>query len=280
MDINRLAVRFMLSALLLSALAVGGAVVSAQIAGPAFDVASVKPNKTGDQNSRVGMSPNGRFMATNITLKQLITNAYNLRGFQVTGGPDWLDVDRFDISATVGHAIQPGPAGLPPELIQMVKNLLADRFKLRAHPETKDGAIYQLLLARPDGRLGPKLRPAELDCSALMARGGPPPTAAPGEMPPCSTRITNGRLTGRGGPIDRIVRTFAGLQGVERIIVDKTGLTGSFDVDLEWTQDPSVDATGPSLFTALQEQLGLKLEPARGPVEVLVIESAAQPSPD
>ena len=78
----------------------------------------------------------------------------------------------------------------------------------------------------------------------------------------------------------QIVRTFAGLPGVERIIVDQTGLTGSFDFDLEWTQDPSADVSGPSLFTALQEQLGLKLESARGPVDVLVIDSASQPTPD
>jgi uncharacterized protein (TIGR03435 family) len=266
---------------LLFALFLSGSVASAQTLEPAFEVASVKPNKTGEQNSRLGMSPNGRFMATNVTLKQLITNAYNLRGFQVTGGPDWLDVDHFDISATVGHAIQPNPNGPPPELIQMVKNLLADRFKLVVHPETKDGAIYQLLLARPDGKLGPKLRAAEVDCEALMARGGPPPTpASPGEMPPCSTRIGNGRLNTKGGTMPRIVRTFAGLPGVERIIVDKTGLTGSFDFDLDWAQDPSADASGPSLFTAMQEQLGLRLESARGPVEVLVVDGAQPPSPD
>jgi uncharacterized protein (TIGR03435 family) len=270
--------RFAVGVLLLALCA---SVLSAQSAGPTFEVASVKPNKTGEQNSRLGMSPNGRFMATNVTLKQLITNAYNLRGFQVTGGPDWLDVDHFDISATVGHVIQPSPNGPPPELIQMAKNLLADRFKLVVHPETKEGAIYQLVLARPDGKLGPKLRAAAIDCEALMARGGPSPTsAAPGEMPPCSTRIGNGRLTTRGGIMPRIVRTFAGLPGVERIIVDKTDLTGSFDLDLDWTEDPSANASGPSLFTALQEQLGLKLESARGPVEVLVIDHAEPPTPD
>jgi uncharacterized protein (TIGR03435 family) len=272
--------RSLLSALVLSALALSASLASAQTPGPAFEVASVKPNKSGEQGSRVGMAPNGRFTATNVTLKQLITNAYNLRSFQVTGGPDWLDVDRFDISATVGHAIQPTAGGPPPELIQMFKNFLADRFKLVARTETKEGPIYQLVLARPDGKLGAKLRAAEVDCAALMARGGPPPTTAPGEMPPCGTRITNGRLNGRGGAMPQIVRTLAGLPGVERLIVDKTGLIGSFDLDLEWTQDPSIDVSGPSLFTALQEQLGLKLEPARGPTEVLVIDGAQLPSPD
>ena len=251
------------------------------VANARFEVNSVKPNKTGDQNSRLGMNPqNGRFMATNVTVKQLITNAYNLRSFQVTGGPSWLDTDRFDLMATVGHEIKPTATGPPPEVIQMVKNLLADRFKLVAHTETREMPVYNLVLARSDGKLGPKMRPAEVDCAALMARGGPPPTTPPGQMPPCSTRISGGTLTGRGGAIAQIARTFAGLPSIGRLVVDKTGLTGSFDIDLEWTENPSADTAGPSMFTALQEQLGLKLESARGPMEVLAIDGAEQPTAD
>ena len=127
---------------------------SNEVANATFEVTSVKPNKTGDQGSRVGMSPNGRFQATNVTLKQMITNASNLRSFPVVGGPAWLESDRFDIAATVGHEIKPTPAGPPAELIQMVKNLLADRFKLIVHTETRDVPIYNLMFARPDARLG------------------------------------------------------------------------------------------------------------------------------
>ena len=266
----------LISALFLGAFA---PVASAQTAGPSFDVASVKPNKSGDRGSRLGMAPNGRLTVINVSLKQLITNAYNLRDFQVTGGPDWLDVDRFDIAATAGHPIQPSAGGAPQELFQMVRNLLADRFKLVAHTETKDAPIYQLVLARP-GSLGPKMHPAAVDCAALMGRGGPPPAVAAGQMPPCGTRISDGHLSGRGGDMTQMARTFASFPGVGRLVVDKTGLTGSFDIDLDWTQDPSLDAAGPSIFTALQEQLGLKLESTRGPVDVLVIDSASQPSPD
>jgi len=255
------------------------AVISAQTS-PAFEAASVKPNKSGERGSRLGMSPNGRMTATNASLKQLITNAYNLRDFQVTGGPDWLDVDRFDIAATAGHPILPTSGGPPQELFQMVKALLADRFKLVAHAETKDLPVYHLILARPDGKLGPRMHPAAVDCEAMMGRGATPPQTPPGEMPPCGTRFSEGRLNLRGGLMPQIVRTLAGAPGVGRLVMDKTGLAGSFDFDLEFSQDPGADAAGPSLFTALQEQLGLKLETARGPVEVLVIDSATQPGPD
>ena len=266
--------------LVLSALAMCPSGVSAQIAGPSFEVASVKPNNSGERGSRLGMSPNGRMTATNVSLKQLILNAYNLRDFQVTGGPNWLDVDRFDISATVGHAIQPTPGGPPQELFEMVKNLLADRFKLLAHTETKDVPIYRLLLARADGKLGPKMRAAEVDCEALMRSGATPPPPAPGQMGACGTRISDGHLNGRGGNLAQMARTFASLSGVGRIVVDNTGLTGAFDIDLDWAQDPSADAAGPSIFTALQEQLGLKLESSRGPVDVLVIDRVEPPTPD
>jgi uncharacterized protein (TIGR03435 family) len=266
--------------LVLSALALCASELSAQVAGLSFDVASVKPNNSGDRGSRLGMSPNGRMTATNVSLKQLILNAYNLRDFQLTGGPAWLDVDRFDISATAGHAIQPGAGGAPQELFDMVKNLLADRFKLLAHTETRDAPIYRLVLARPDGKLGPKMRASDVDCAALASRGAMPAPPAPGQMGPCGTRFSDGHLAVRAGTLAQITRTFAGLPGVARIVVDSTGLTGSFDIDLDWAQDPSADAAGPSIFTAVQEQVGLKLESSRGPVDVLVIDHAEPPTPD
>src|SRR5947207_1499225 len=149
----------------LSIMALCAVATLAQTTGPTFEVASVKPNKSGDRGSRLGGAPNGRMTATNVSLKQLIGNAYNVRDFQIVGGPEWLDVDRFDIAASVGHAIQPSPSGPPPEIVQMFKNLLADRFKLVTHTETKEMPIYQLVLARPDGKLGPKIHPAAVDCA-------------------------------------------------------------------------------------------------------------------
>ena len=266
-----------------------GATLSAQqpasdVAKASFEVASVKPNKSGDRGSRIGMSPNGRFTATNVTLKQMVTTAYNLRNFQVIGGPSWFDTDHFDIVATVGHEIMPTAAGPPAELIAMVRNLLADRFRLVAHTETKDMPIFTLVLARSDGKLGPQLIASTFDCEAAMRAGTPPPsgpaTAASQGLPigPCSRRVGGGMLAVRTATMDALARTLAGI--VDRLVVDKTGLAGSFDGDLTWTPDPNVDTSGPSIFTALQEQLGLKLESARGPMEVLVIDRAELPTAD
>lgn len=169
--------------------------------------------------------------------------------------------------------------------------------------------IYNLVLARPDGRLGDRLKPSTLDCAALTAArrgggpagraGGPPAQVAPGERPQCGMRMGPGNLSAGGMTI-----TFFG-NGLgpmlQRVVTDKTGLTGTFDIDLTWTPDvpqgalnappapgappganapPPIDPNGPTIFTAVQEQLGLKLEPARGPVEVLVIDSVQQPTPD
>jgi uncharacterized protein (TIGR03435 family) len=266
-----------------------GSTLSAQqpasdVAKATFDVASVKPNKSGDQGSRVGMSPSGRFMATNVTLKQLVSTAYNLRSFQVIGGPNWFDADRFDIVAVVGHEITPTAAGPPAELIAMVRNLLADRFRLLAHTETKEMPIFTMVLARPDGKFGPQLVASSFDCEAAMRAGTPPPsgpaTAASQGRPigPCSQRTGNGMLAARTATMGRLASTLSGL--VDRLVTDKTGLAGSFDADVTWTPDPDVDTSGPSIFTALQEQLGLKLESAQGPMEVFVIDSAAAPTAD
>lgn len=249
-----------------------------------FEAASVKPNKSGETNSRIGMSPGGRMNATNVTLRQLILSAYNLRPFQLTGGPGWLGSERFDIAATVGHEVRPEAGGPPAEIIQMVKHLLADRFKLVAHIETKEMPVYHLVLARSDGKPGPQLTRSDIDCDALARAGTSPPpgpaTAASQGRPigACSQRIGGGMLAARSATMDRLARSFGGL--VDRLVVDKTGLSGSFDVDLTWTPDPTADTTGPSIFTALQEQLGLKLEASRGPVEMLVIDSVERPIAD
>jgi uncharacterized protein (TIGR03435 family) len=179
----------------------------------------------------------------------------------------------------------------------MLQSLLAERFKLATHKDTRELPIYSLEVARSDGRLGPQLRPATVDCEAMIAaaraRGGPPPAPpAPGERPICGIRINPGRLSGGGFPLSQFAATLS--QFVQRIVVDRTGLSGNFDVDLTWTPDqlpqggpppgapplPPADPNGPSIYTAVQEQLGLKLESAKGPVDVLVIDRAESPTPD
>ena len=266
-----------------------------------FEVATVKLNKSGDNRIGIGFAPGGRFRATNVPLRELIAAAYGesqpLAAFQITGGPKWIETDRFDVVGKAPGDPQPGPNGPPPVMFAMMRNLLADRFKLTAHRETKEFPIYALVPARADGKLGPQLRPASTDCAALMAatraRGGPPPQA-PGERMPCGMRLFPGNLSGGGTSMAQLANVLA--RFVNRTVVDRTGLTGNYDVDLQWTPDqmpqgrgdlppgapqlPPVDPNGPSIFTAVQEQLGLKLDAARGPVQVLVIDRVERPTED
>ena len=170
--------RHLLAALVVTAAVAAQTPQSTDIAAPAFEVASVKPNRTGAPGGSFVMLP-GRFTATNIPLRVLITNAYQLSFFQVVGGPDWVGTDRFDISAKA-------PDGAPPEQTRaMVRTLLKDRFKLVVHMETRDTPIYALVMARPDDQLGPRLKASTMDCgpmraeraaataAAARARGGP-----------------------------------------------------------------------------------------------------------
>jgi len=147
---------------------------------PAFEVASVKPNKAGDKRVSIGMQPGGRFTAAGVTLRMLIGLAYGTPqprpDSQMIGGPDWIGSDRFDIVAKAEGDVVPGPNG---QLPLMLRALLADRFKLAVHNESRELPIYALVKSRSDGRLGPQLSPATVDCAALGAargRGGAPPS--------------------------------------------------------------------------------------------------------
>ena len=272
----------------------------AQASGPSFEVASVKPNKSGDMRVMFGMQPGGRFTATNAPLVALIRQAYQLQNFQLVGAPDWINNERFDIVAKAEGDVAPTPPGAVGPMQLMMRNLLAERFKLVTHRETREMPIYALVLARADGKLGPQLRPAAVDCAAMMrerGRGAPPPSfPPPGERMQCGMRIGPGVMNGGGFPMSQFAQTLS--QFVQRIVVDRTGLTGNYDLDLTYTPDPSlqagpggppppgapalppVDLNGPSIFTAVQEQLGLKLESERGQVEVMVVDGVDRPTPD
>jgi uncharacterized protein (TIGR03435 family) len=269
---------------------------------PAFEVASVKQNKTGAPGGSFVMPP-GRFTATNIPLKVLITNAYQLSFYQVVDGPDWVGTERFDIVAKA-------PDGAPPDQTRlMVRTLLKDRFKLVVHTETRNEPIYALVKARADGGLGPALKPSSTDCGPIRAQRaaanaaaararGPAPVAIPPPPGPdepivCQMRVSgrgSGTLTYRAGNITMTALASAMRPYAGREVVDRTGLTGEFDFNLQFAAPPTTgpaDAGGApaapldeaaSVFTALQEQLGLKLESTRGPVEVMVIDSADRPT--
>ena len=245
---------------------------ASKAAAETYEVASVKPNNSGRQMSMFVTRPGGRAVATNVTVKFLIATAYGLRSFQIANGPGWIDADRFDILAT----------GSPQASVEQqrarMRALLADRFKLDVHRETRDMPIFALVLARTDGKFGPNLQRSSIDCQALhRAKTQPPPPVSPSAPHPCTlgSREAN-RFLGGAQQLSSLVAMLANT--LERTVVDRTGLTGAFDFDVRFAAEQDVSL--PSIFTAVQEQLGLKLESTRGAVEVLVIDQIEKPTPD
>jgi uncharacterized protein (TIGR03435 family) len=272
---------------------------------PRFEVASVKPSTSGRMQFLV--QPGGRFVATDAPLKLLIADAFlgaePLALSRVLGGPEWIESARYDINAKASTEFQPSPGGPPRDMLLMLRSLLEERFTLKAHRETRELPIYELVLARADGRLGPGMRQPAVDCDALVAarRGGaPPPPRQPSDPPPCAAMRGPASILSGGIPMQQFARmvtlSMADANGPAgrdqgRLVIDRTGLTGRFAFTLRWTPEqmptatpppgvPPIDPNGPSFFTALQEQLGLRLQSASGPVEVVVIDSVEQPTPD
>ena len=241
-------------------------------------VASVKRNNEVDPRGGSEYS-GGRFTATAITVGQLLRTAYRIQGYQLVGAPAWIANRRYDIAAKV----EDKPA---PSQQVLLRALLKDRFKLAVHNETREMPIFALVVARTDGKLGPQLTKTDFDCAAYRAGTHAPPE--PGRTPNCATRINLGALYGKAIPMSTLATSLAPF--VSRFTIDKTGLAGGFDVELTWTPDsafpnpgnPSADAapnsSGPSIFAALQEQLGLKLVSEKGPVAVLVVDHLEEPS--
>jgi len=260
-----------------------GTIVTAQA--PPFEVSTVKRNVSGEARGE-SVFQSDRYMARNVRVRDLIAEAYRVRAFQVTGGPEWIGSDRFDIIAKAASAaplaptIGPDGARQPPEApFLMLRELLKDRFKLVVHTETREGPTYALMMARDDRRRGPQLRPPETDCAKLDLAGPPPPGGFCGGI-----RTGIGRVTGRTAPMRQLASVLTGV--VQRQVLDRTNLPGVFDFDLEYRPMPlladadsaaSVD-NAISLFTALEEQLGLKLQPQRGSIDYVVIDGVEPPS--
>jgi uncharacterized protein (TIGR03435 family) len=275
--------------------------IPAQAPNPAaasFEAASVKPNTSGERNTSVRRLPGGRFTATNVPVAFLVQLAHQLQPFQMQGAPDWLRSDRFDVVAKMEGDPAPPPvgSGQPDQMMLALQTLLADRFKLVSHWETQELPIYALVLARADRALGPNMRPAAVDCtaaaaaSAAAAKEGKALNPNTPERVSCGLRNSRGRIMFGGYPLSFFADGLA--NEVARSVVDRTGLAGNWDFELTYTRDAArqpdvtdaapanVDPDGASLFTALQEQLGLKLESTRGPVRVLVIDRIERPTPD
>jgi len=255
------------SLLLLSA---GVGVLSAQPAADSakFEVASIKPSTPGENRVSIQAAPGGRFTTKNVTVKQLMQQAFGIRDFQITGGPGWMASERFDVSAKAdGNPSQE-------EFRAMMRNLLKDRFQLAFHTESKEGSVYALVVAKG----GPKIQESK----------------SPGNGP--NLRRQRTQVSAVGAPMPMVAAVLSDYVG--RQVIDKTGLTGQYDFTLEWTADnppppgspeapgttagaassTTSESSGPSIFTALQEQLGLKLESQKGTVDSYIIDKIEKPT--
>lgn len=233
-----------------------------------FEVVSIKPVAATDNRIMIRQAPGGRFSANGANVRMLIGMAYEVRDFQISGGPSWISDDRFAIEAKADTEAD----RIPREQFQkMLRNMLADRFGLKVHEEEKEGSVYHLVAAKG----GPKMQENK--------------DSGPGNR---MFRMGRGEINANGIPMTEFARTLSQMLG--RTVINKTGLEGNYDVALQWTPEPGqgamfgiapppgsappVDAQGPTIFTALEEKLGLKLEAAKGPVKMLVIDSVAKPS--
>jgi uncharacterized protein (TIGR03435 family) len=204
----------------------------------------------------------------------------NLLDQEIAGGPEWLDADKFDIVASTPVATQPTP---PAQSRLMLQRLLADRFKLTAHWETRELPVYALVKARADGSLGPGLtQTSEVECEkAKPLQPGQPPE--PGARPPCGALMFGpGVLRATGIPMEWFAQTLTTtpvITGIDRPVLDRTSLQGNYGFEMKFAAAGAAnpDPDRPELFTALQEQLGLKLESIRAPMDVLVIDRAEKP---
>jgi uncharacterized protein (TIGR03435 family) len=273
--------------------AVGSAAVSlsqtpSPTAHPGFEVASIKPNSSGSGAAYIQPLPGSRLVMKNFSVLQLILSAYGVQSYQISGDPPWISSDHYDIQAK-----SEGNASVQQMEGPMLQALLEDRFKLMLHRETRQLPVYELTVAKGGVKLE---RSKEGTCIPYSVDSPPPPPIAPGAPRPnfCGYPRSGGEglnrtLDGAGVSMtvlaSRLSPNYVAQLG--RTIIDRTGLIGTFDVHLKWTMDASAgaaspgisdDSTGPSIFTALQEQLGLKLESAKGPVEVLVIDHVEKPS--
>lgn len=257
----------------------------AQPAPLSFEVASIKASAPDTRTMFLQFQRGGGLRVTNMTLKQVLAFGYDVRDFQISGGPAWINSDRYDIQARPEHSTA---AAEPDDFRQMseeqrktadqqmrerVRTLLADRFQLAVHHDTKEAPVYALMVAKG----GPKLK------ENTEPRGG---RQGIGMRP-------GGQLTGTAAPVPMLANLLSNLMG--RPVLDRTGLSAKYDFELHWTPDPGQtllppgapapaaeaplpDPNGPTIFTALQEQLGLRLESEKGPVDMIVIDRVEKPS--
>ena len=250
-----------------------------------FEVASVRHNVDGGPTT-FNPQATGQFTVINFPFATLITAAYQLQPYQLQDAPSWTREDRYNINARLDPQIASRlqPEGHPPTWALALRNLLAERSRLTFHRETRELPICALMVARADRKLGPNIQPAKADCDALRteseaaARAGRPSPYPPRTetWTPCGLRTAPGRIVSGGFGFAEFMRELSVRVG--RQVVDRTGLEGRWDFYVTFSPDDSPNADAPDLFTALQEQLGLKLDSRVMPVDVLVIDAIDHPS--
>jgi len=250
---------------------------------PAFDVASVKASRSVAEESSSVVMPGGRYSATNVTVRMLMRSAYGVHDTQIVGGPSWINTERFDIEAKKEGRTT--ASGFRDEARLMIRPLLADRFKLVVRREQRDMPVYALVFAQPDRRFGPQMRRSDPGtCQGPATLATAQGAAEPALPLPCGAEVYRpGHLAGRAVTLSLYVLNLA--RWTDRVVVDRTGLDGTFDWDLQWTPDDApVDGAiapgNPPLLTALREQAGFTLARQRAAVDVLVIEHVEPPDPD
>jgi uncharacterized protein (TIGR03435 family) len=259
--------------------------VIAQSARPSFDVASIK-RSTGESGGAVDVptGDSGHIVMRRMAALGLVLRAYPLDTTppEIVGLPNWAETERYDVE------VRTDPGHTHEELQQMWRTLLAERMKLSARYDTKDLPAYDLVVSRPDGKLGPNIRPSRLDCSRPQA---PPKPRSADEIRQiarnvCSRAFTDVDSTTYAGGIQigDLIRAAGLLRAVDRPIVDRTGLSGYFEVTLRYRRGPARAGAPPDeipeVFTAVQDQLGLKLQPARTKVQVVVVDHIERPGPN
>jgi uncharacterized protein (TIGR03435 family) len=260
--------KLLLAAALTTAIAGPLAIGLVHAQAPAFEVASIKPADPGSNQFNLRIKPGGGLSGSNVNVRLLVKTAYHLQDSQLTGGPDWASTLGFDLDAKGGPV---GSSDAARIVSRKLQTLLADRFGLKIHKETREGSIYALTIAKGGLKIKEVSRPPkEGDGNFQFGRSG---------------------ITAQAGAFSDLADLLSGAVG--RVVTDRTGHPGKFDFTLTWTpegyrpppdnparprNEPLPDPNGPSLFTALQEQLGLRLEATKGPVEVYVIDRVEKPS--
>jgi uncharacterized protein (TIGR03435 family) len=236
---------------------------------PSFEVASIKHSERLDEGGGTRWMPGGVLHVTNLAARSLVMTAYGTRRrsllpSQIIGAPGFAVTERYDITAKLEKDLAAGPnTEWFEKLPVLLQSLLEERFKLKVHREMRELPVYVVRLANQDGRLGPRLRPSSVDCEKERGK--------------CFLRYETGHETGVSVDADAIVQ--AGTGSLARVVINRTGLTGKYDFDLEWSPDQTSTDT-PSLFAAMREQLGLKIDSERAAVDVVVIDHIEHPTED